>query len=130
MNNNVNTTEPVSIEMSQMQPLLKQSAGLFQALSNSYRLQILMQLKQGEQDVHHLQQALNISQPLVSQHLKVLKTAGLLSESRQGRHIFYKLKSQKIQKVLLGLFQMQALELSPDLEMMSSLNELMSFWTL
>lgn len=122
--------ESTTIDTAEMQEVLKQSAGLFQALSNPYRLQILLQLKNGEMDVHHLQEALEISQPLVSQHLKVLKNAGLLTEERKGRHVFYKLRSKKINSVLMGLFQIQAVELTTDVELLSSLNEIMTLWTL
>lgn len=119
-----------SMDSDQVKKVLKQSAGLFQALSSPYRLKILLLLKSKEMDVHHLQEALEISQPLVSQHLKVLKNCGLLLESKQGRHVFYKLRSSKINKVLMGLFQLQALELTADAELLNSLNEMMTFWTL
>lgn len=58
---------------------------LFKALGESTRLQILRLLAEQELCVCDLEEILQISQPRVSQHLKVLKQAGLVRERREAQ---------------------------------------------
>ena len=53
------------------------------------RQQIVEALRRGPRSVGDLADSLPVSRPAVSQHLKVLKDAGIVSESREGvRHYF------------------------------------------
>lgn len=53
------------------------------------RQEILDQLRGGPRAVGEIAEALPITRPAVSQHLKVLKESGLVAETRQGtRHLF------------------------------------------
>ena len=107
---------------------LEYSANLFKTLANSHRLLILLLLRQkGKLNVRHIQDALNISQPLASQHIKTLKQNGLLTEQRQGKHVYYGLKTAAISNALLNFIQVQALELTSEAETVASLNELITF---
>ena len=68
------------------------SAGdLLRALSAPLRIAIVLQLRDGPRCVHDLVDALGVTQPLVSQHLRVLKSSGVVSASRQGREMRYEL---------------------------------------
>lgn len=59
------------------------------ALADRTRRAIVMQLADGERAVGELAATLPVSQPAVSQHLKVLKDVGLVSERAEGtRHIY------------------------------------------
>lgn len=69
-------------------------AELFKALADETRLKILHALFEREQCVSELMQQLQLPQPHVSHHLKVLKTAGLVQASRQGHKICYRLHPQ------------------------------------
>lgn len=69
----------------------KASAELFKALADEIRLKILHTLFDREQCVTDLTQSLGLSQSHVSHHLKVLKTAGLVSARRDGHRICYAL---------------------------------------
>ena len=64
-------------------------AALFHALSDETRLQILACLAANERCVCDLTGALDAAQSRLSFHLKVLKDAGLISDRRQGRWIYY-----------------------------------------
>lgn len=46
--------------------------------------------------VSDIVEKLNVSQPTVSHHLKVLKDAGLVYSERQGKHIFYSLNQNQL----------------------------------
>jgi DNA-binding transcriptional ArsR family regulator len=61
------------------------------ALADRSRRSILMQLAEGERTVGELTDVLPVSQPAVSQHLKVLKDAGLVVEQASGTRRIYRL---------------------------------------
>jgi len=61
------------------------------ALSDTNRLKIIKLLQQGPKCVCELQAALQISQPAVSRHLRILEEASLVKSSRDGNWINYEL---------------------------------------
>jgi DNA-binding transcriptional ArsR family regulator len=60
-------------------------------LADPNRRSILMELAQGERSVSELTHVLPVSQPAVSQHLKVLKHTGLVSDRAEGTKRIYRL---------------------------------------
>ena len=63
----------------------------FQALADEKRLRVLELLGGGELCVCELAEALDLSQPLLSFHLKTLRQAGLVSTRKKGRWVHYSL---------------------------------------
>ncbi|HEX2893083.1 MAG TPA: metalloregulator ArsR/SmtB family transcription factor [Marmoricola sp.] len=61
------------------------------AMADRTRRAIVMQLAEGERTVGELAQALPVSQPAVSQHLKVLKHVGVVSDRAEGTRRIYRL---------------------------------------
>src|SRR4051812_24054262 len=61
------------------------------ALADRTRRAIVMQLADGERAVGELAATLPVTQPAVSQHLKVLKDVGLVSERAEGTRRIYRL---------------------------------------
>ena len=61
----------------------------FKALSSDVRLEILSLLAEGPLCVNALVSRLNVSQPAVSQHLKILENAGLVKGSKMGYRVHY-----------------------------------------
>ena len=74
---------------------LKNAEHLFSALDSPLRLRILILLADRGHFVHELVGKLEKSQPLISQHLRVLKSAGLVRSERSGREVIYSLSSTK-----------------------------------
>jgi ArsR family transcriptional regulator, arsenate/arsenite/antimonite-responsive transcriptional repressor len=72
-------------------PELDRTARLFHALSDRTRLTILQRLRFGEQCVCNLTDALEAAQSRLSFHLRVLKEAGLVTDRREGRWMYYTL---------------------------------------
>ncbi|MDB5430210.1 MAG: transcriptional regulator [Caulobacter sp.] len=63
---------------------------VFRALSDPTRRAVFERLSADELSVSELKAGFEISQPAVSQHLAALKLAGLVSERRAGRFIYYR----------------------------------------
>jgi DNA-binding transcriptional ArsR family regulator len=61
------------------------------ALGHPVRLALVDVLRSGECHVSDLQRQLHRRQPCISQHLRVLNDAGLVSRSREGTYIYYRL---------------------------------------
>jgi ArsR family transcriptional regulator len=69
---------------------------IFHALSDETRLHILDLLAESEQCVCDLTDALKTGQSRLSFHLKILKAAGLLTDRRDGRWVYYALNQEAI----------------------------------
>jgi len=67
------------------------TARLCRALSDENRLRIVEMLTGGERCVCELTAALDLGQSLLSHHLKTLKDAGLVTDRREGRWVYYTL---------------------------------------
>ena len=67
---------------------------LFQALADSSRRAILQSLTQGEPAVRDLTARFDLTQPAISQHLAVLKDAGLVVSRREGRLVYYRVEPE------------------------------------
>lgn len=65
-------------------------AQLFRALSHPVRLAILDILRDGEQCVCHMEAILGLRQAYISQHLMVLREAGLVADRKDGWNVFYR----------------------------------------
>lgn len=76
------------------------AAELFKALSSSSRLALLTLLASAPQTVTELASASGLSQPLVSQHLKTLRTAGLVSVERVGREARYDVADRHVTHIV------------------------------
>lgn len=74
-------------------------AQLFHALSDETRLEIVQMLSHGERCVCDLQDTLDAAQSRLSFHLKTLKDAGLVTDRRDGRWIYYSLNATALDKV-------------------------------
>jgi DNA-binding transcriptional ArsR family regulator len=79
----------------------KELADLLGVLAHPHRIRIIEELREEEHDVNSLQQALGISHSGVSQHLMLLRANRLVSERREGRHVFYQLRQPEIAAWLL-----------------------------
>jgi len=72
----------------------------FAALSSPVRRDLLnLLLHGGPCSVQDLASSFDMARPSVSEHLKVLRDVGLVSEERQGRHRVYQLQPEPLQDV-------------------------------
>ena len=82
--------EPAAVSASDPGALTA-AGSLLKALAAPVRLAVVLELRQGPRCVHELVEAVGAPQPLVSQHLRVLRGAGLVTSERRGREIAYSL---------------------------------------
>lgn len=79
---------------------LEAASELLKTLAAPVRLAILVELEQASRCVHELVETLGASQPLVSQHLRVLRSAGLVRSERRGREVMYSLADEHIAHIV------------------------------
>jgi ArsR family transcriptional regulator len=95
------TTDQASIE-------LTRAAGWFHALSDETRLRIVGLLAGGERCVCELMDPLGAAQSRLSFHLKTLKTAGLVTDRREGRWVYYTLAPEALGMISAVISQIEA----------------------
>lgn len=80
-------------------------AALLKTLSHPARLMIVCTLVEHEYSVGELEQRLDIHQPHLSQHLTVLRGAGIVAQRRAGKQIFYRLAEQNAALLVGALYK-------------------------
>ncbi|NMH96536.1 metalloregulator ArsR/SmtB family transcription factor [Pseudonocardia acidicola] len=78
------------------QPRSSTADGVFAALANPTRRDVLDLLLAGPQPVSRIAARFEMSRPSVSEHLKVLRDAGLVTETRAGRQRLYAVSAQPL----------------------------------
>jgi DNA-binding transcriptional ArsR family regulator len=76
------------------------AAELLRALGSPVRLALVDLLGDESRCVHELVTALGVPQPLVSQHLRTLRAAGLVTGARVGRETRYRLADEHIAHIV------------------------------
>lgn len=83
---------------------LRERAAVFKALGHPARLAIVDRLAHGECCVCELLEPTEfcqLSRPTVSQHLLVLKNAGVITDEKRGKKIFYRLRMPCVTEISL-----------------------------
>lgn len=80
---------------------LAAAGDLLRALAAPVRIAIVLQLRESERCVHELVDALGVTQPLISQHLRVLKAAGVVHGERHGREVVYRLVDEHLSHIVV-----------------------------
>jgi len=79
-----------------MDEVYKLQAEVLKTLSNPRRLEIIHLLADGPREVTRLAEEMGISQPNVSQHLALMRAAGVVEAERNGREVRYRLSDPEI----------------------------------
>jgi DNA-binding transcriptional ArsR family regulator len=79
---------------------LQSAAFLSKSLSDRNRLRILVLISSGKKSVSAIVEELDLSQPLVSHHLKELKRSLMVKVEREGPFVYYELADGRILNVL------------------------------
>ena len=76
---------------------------IFKALADPTRRAIFEKLAAGSMNASALRQGMQISQPAMSQHLSVLRMAGLVREERRGRFVDYEIDPEGLVRIAAWL---------------------------
>ena len=74
-----------------MDPIYTLQADVLKTIASPRRLEIIHRLAEGPCEVGRLAEELGISQPNASQHLAVMRSAGIVESERCGREVTYRL---------------------------------------
>lgn len=82
--------------------VMDRAGELLRALAAPVRIAIVVQLRESQKCVHELVDALGVPQPLVSQHLRILKSAGVVAGERSGREVMYRLVDHHLAEIVVA----------------------------
>lgn len=78
-------------------------AETFRLLGDPSRLRILLYCMQGSSSVGEIVEGLDLSQSLVSHHLRLLRGARLVKGTRQSKQVFYEIADQHVSQMLMDM---------------------------
>lgn len=81
--------------------MLSEAGDLLRALAAPVRIAIVLELREQDRCVHELVDSLGVAQPLISQHLRVLKAAGVVHGERHGREVVYRLVDEHLSHIVV-----------------------------
>ncbi|RVU54510.1 ArsR/SmtB family transcription factor [Anaerosphaera multitolerans] len=94
------------MDIKQDYELLRERAELLKVLGHPVRLCIIRGLlSEGEKNVSNMQECLEMPQSTVSQHLSILKSAGIIDCSRKKTENFYFIANPLVEKLMRVLFE-------------------------
>jgi DNA-binding transcriptional ArsR family regulator len=91
---------PDSMRMEEMHAHAGEAAQLLKALGNEQRLLILCHLLEKPLSVGELNDQLDLSQSALSQHLALLREAGLVNTRREAQSIYYSLPAGPVTRIM------------------------------
>jgi len=88
--------QAVAIDGVESDEVFESAAEIFRAMSAPMRLKIISCLCNGEKNVTQLLEAIQTTQPNMSQHLNTLYRAGVIGRRREGVQVFYRLVNDRV----------------------------------
>jgi ArsR family transcriptional regulator len=88
--------EPMPTVTSSGEETRTRAAAVARALADPKRLCVLERLALGEQSVSELSREVGCQVPNMSQHLAVLRSAGIVASRREGSTVFYRLTDPRV----------------------------------
>ena len=85
-----------------------ETAGIFKAFCDENRIRILEMLQTGEKCACKLLEELNVTQPTLSHHMKLLCDAGIIDSRKEGKWTHYKISSEGRDNILKLLEEITA----------------------
>lgn len=83
------------------QEKLEISSEILRALAHPLRIKILGFIDQhSELNVNKIYHTLNLEQSITSQHLRIMKNAGLVEAKKEGKYMYYSIKYEQIEQVV------------------------------
>lgn len=80
--------------------VVRMHAQLCSGIAEPSRILIIYSLAEGHKCVNDIASELDLSQPTVSRHLKILRDTGILQSERDGQQVYYSLTDKRILQAL------------------------------
>lgn len=84
--------------------IVERASPILRAMSHPIRLQALLLMREGEKSVSEINERVDISQSGLSQHLAVLRNAGLVETRRERQTIYYRLTDRQCATDVMDMF--------------------------
>lgn len=94
------------IDPERLRAAADEAVAALKLLANPERLLLLCQLSQAELCVGELEEQLGIRQPTLSQQLGVLRSEGVVSTRREGKHVYYRVADAALVEILALLYRL------------------------
>lgn len=107
----------------------REMASLLGVLAHPHRVRIVEELRAGEKDVNTLQDILSVSHSRVSQHLSVMRSNRIVTERREGRHVFYRLLHPGMAKWLVEGLSFLSVEQQMSREISDAVDATVQMWS-
>ncbi|OPJ56023.1 ArsR/SmtB family transcription factor [Alkalithermobacter paradoxus] len=78
---------------------MEEKVEIFKALSDKNRLMILEMLSCGEMCACDIMEGLELTQPTISHHMKILQQSGLVNSQKKGKWVFYSINTDNIKLI-------------------------------
>ncbi len=88
----------------------KSVARIFKALCDENRIRILRILQSGEKCACRLLEALNVTQPTLSHHMKILCDSGIVSGRKEGKWMYYSISAEGANIAVNLLIELTAID--------------------
>ena len=95
--------QPRRSEVTPLEEYIQTVAFVAKSLADENRLRILLCVNHGKKSVSRIVEELNLSQPLVSHHLKELRRSLLVKVERSGLFVYYEIADARILEILEAL---------------------------
>src|SRR5438067_814462 len=82
---------------------MAETTDVYHAIADPTRRRIIELLVEGDRPVNQLAVSFAMTRPAISQHLRVLKTAGLVTERKHGRERYYRLEAERLEEIAVWL---------------------------
>jgi DNA-binding transcriptional ArsR family regulator len=99
------STPPSTMSLEDLAQHAEEAAHFLKLMANPHRLMILCQLLHHELSVTEINHSVPLSQSALSQHLAVLRHAGVVSTRRDQQTIYYSLSSEVVEKIIAELYE-------------------------
>jgi len=86
----------LALQLRNLEEISRRQSQVLKVLSNSHRLLILHELRDGEKTVSELSSASGLRQANVSQHLALMRHSRVVVERRAGNSVFYRIADKRI----------------------------------
>ncbi len=98
-------TEETIVGPDEMMEHASDAEAFLKQFANKTRLMVLCSLLKQEKSVTELLEVVNVSQPVISQHLALLRESQIVTTRREGQTIYYRLADERVEKLIALMYE-------------------------